>query len=179
MLPGRKLPTLRSDITLIPAAGVSKLLPLASMLVGHDVEIGALLDGDEPARREGRKLVEKLLSGKGRRCLFIGDFVDGFTNAELEDVFPDDYYLSAVQVAYPNVNTAFNKEETELSGIVNKLTTFFDRKGLGKFEKWRVAAVLRDWILEKPNDVPVDVYATMSKIFEAANAAFANRDTEE
>jgi len=173
ILPSRSLPTLRNDITLVPAAGVTKLLPLASMLIGHDIEIGALLDGDEPARKEGKKLVKKLLAGEDRRCLFIGDFVDDLAKAVIEDVFPEDFYLSAVRVAYPKINFEFNEEENELSGIVNKLEAFFKRNGDSNLEKWRVAAVLRDQILEKPNAVPSSVYNTMSKIFETANSIFS------
>jgi len=179
VLPSRNLPTLRADITLVPSAGVTKLLPLASMLIGHDVEIGALLDGDEPARREGKKLVEKLLAGEDRRCLFIGDFVDGLADAEVEDVFSEECYLSAVKEAYPDIKLTFNKEEKEQSGIVKKLTAFFNRKGIGRFEKWRVAAVLRDWMLEKPDSIPEDAYSTMSKIFEAVNAAFGKSEMED
>lgn len=180
VLPSRSLPTLRSDITLVPAAGVTKLLPLASMLIGHDIEIGALLDGDEPARKEGNKLVKKLLSGEDRRCLFIGDFLDGRIAAEIEDVFPEDFYLAAVKEAYQINKPAFTKEEQALNnGIVDKLTVFFNRKGLGRFEKWRVAAVLRDWMLQKPDSVPEDIYKTMSKIFEATNAIFGGTEPEE
>ena len=41
VLDSRDYISLREDVILVPAAGVSKLLPLASMLIGHDVEIGA------------------------------------------------------------------------------------------------------------------------------------------
>jgi predicted ATP-dependent endonuclease of OLD family len=172
ILPSRNLPTLRSDITVVPSAGVTKLLPLASMLIGHEIEIGALLDGDEPARREGKKLVEKLLAGEDRRCLFIGDFVEGLAGAEVEEVFTEEFYLSAVKAAYPDVKLSFNKEEKEQSGIVDRLNAFFNRKGNIPFEKWRVAAVLRDWMLDKPDSIPPIVYETMAKIFEAVNAVF-------
>lgn len=178
VLPSQNRPSLRPDITLIPAAGVSRLLPLASMLIGHDVEIGALLDGDEPARKEGKKLVDKLLSGSDSRCLFIGDFMDDQAGAEIEDVFPEEYYLSAVKAAYPDAKLTFNKDEKNLSGVVAKLTAFFDRKELGRFEKWRVAAILRDYILEKPDGVPASVYDTMSRIFEAVNAMFGTPGPE-
>jgi hypothetical protein len=178
VLHSRNLPTLRPEITLIPAAGVTKLLPLASMLVGHEVEIGALLDGDEPARREGKKLVEKLLAGEDRRCFFIGDFLDGFAKAEIEDVFPEEFYLLAVQVAYPEIKPSFSKEEKQLSGIVKKLESFFKRNEQGNFEKWRVAAVLRDQIMEEPDAVPLTVYKIMSRIFEAANSVFSKAKAE-
>jgi predicted ATP-dependent endonuclease of OLD family len=178
ILPSKNLPTLRGDITLVPAAGLTKLLPLASMLIGHEIEIGALLDGDEPARKEGKKLVEKLLAGEDRRCLFIGDFLDGRTAAEIEDVFPEDCYLAAVKEAYPQLKLVFTAEEQALAGIANKLTALFNREGVGRFEKWRVAAVLRDWLLQKPASVPESVFKTMSKIFESANAIFGKAEAE-
>jgi len=82
--------------------------------------------------------------------------------------------------AYQINKPAFTKEEQALNnGIVNKLTAYFNRKELGRFEKWRVAAVLRDWMLQKPDSVPEDVYKTMSKIFETTNAIFGRTEPEE
>jgi len=179
VLSNRNSPSLRQDLILIPAAGVTKLLPLASMLIGHDVEIGALLDGDEPARREGKKLIDKLLSGDDRRCLFIGDFVGGKTHAEIEDVFPEETYLAAVKEAYPQVKLSFNKNEKEIESVVDKVSALFERKGIGKFEKWKVAAVLRDWLLEKPDTIPTSVFEIMSRVFEAANNLFSPPSAEE
>jgi len=73
------------------------MVPLASMLIGHRVDLVAVLDGDEPGRREGRKLVERLL-GDENRTVFAGDYTaDGDTTGETEDLFPDDYYLAAVK----------------------------------------------------------------------------------
>jgi predicted ATP-dependent endonuclease of OLD family len=172
----RKLTTLRDDVVVVPAAGVSKLLPLASMLTGHDVEVAALLDGDEPARREGEKLVVKLLAGDDRRCLFIGDFV-GTKHAELEDVFPEDEYLSAVREAYPGVDLKFTAAEKSKAGIIDRLQALFERKGLGRFEKWKPAAVLRDRILDKPDKVPPLVCQRMAKVFEAVNSLFSDLDS--
>lgn len=165
--------TLRPDIVVVPSAGVSKLLPLASMLMGHEVEVGALLDGDEPGRREGKKLVEKLLAGDNKRCLFIGDFVPAIQHAELEDLFPETDYLDAVKEAYPGVDLAFDANELALTGTVKRLKAVFERKNLGKFDKWRPAAVLRDRASQAPAHVPQQVCEVMGRIFEAVNAAFS------
>jgi len=164
--------SLRDDVVIVPSAGVSKLLPLASMLIGHDVEIVALLDGDEPGRKEGKKLVARLLSGDMGRCLFIGDFVPN-QQAEIEDVFPEDTYLQAVREAYDNRKLAFGAKEANIEGVVNKVKALFERKGLGMFEKWRPAEVLRDFITSNPERIPSDVFETASRIFKAINDAFA------
>lgn len=168
----KSLPALRDDIVLLPSAGVSKLLPLASMLIGHDVDIAALLDGDEPARKEGKKLVEKLLAGQDRKCLFIGDFLPHAPKGELEDVFPEAEYLSAVKESYPAYNVSLSPTEQALPGIMAKVQALFARNNWGQFEKWKPAQVLRDRILSDPSKIPQPVLDVMSPIFQALNALF-------
>ncbi|MBW2123144.1 MAG: AAA family ATPase [Deltaproteobacteria bacterium] len=174
----RKKPSLREDVVIVPSAGVSKLLPLASMLIGHDVEIVALLDGDEPGRKEGKKLVDKLLSGDAGRCLFIGDFLKDKPNAELEDIFPEDVYLEAVKEAYSIHNLKFGKKEQPVEGVVNKVKALFERRGLGQFEKWRPAAVLRDWIMENPEKIPSEVFGLVEEVFKQVNEAFSSSSAD-
>jgi predicted ATPase len=167
----KKIEGLRPDVVIVPSAGVSKLLPLASMLIGHDVHVVALLDGDEPGRKEGKKLTEHLFAGDKGRCLFIGDFVQN-SQAELEDIFPEEVYLAAVKEAYELQDLTLGEEEKNVSGLVNKLKVLFERKGYGSFEKWRPAGKLRDYLLNEPDKMPKQVYDTAAKIFEAVNEAF-------
>jgi hypothetical protein len=162
---------LRENVVVVPSGGLSKLFPLASMLVGHDIEVVALLDGDEPGRREGRKLVEKLLDGDNGRCVFIGDFTPD-PKGELEDIFPESDYLSAVQEAYGQTGISFGSEESPGAGVVEKVKAVFVRLGLGEFEKWRPAAVLRDRILNCPEAVSSEVLDRAEAIFLAVNRAF-------
>ncbi len=165
---------LRDDVIIVPSAGVNKLLPLASMLIGHDVEVVAFLDGDEPGRKEGKKLTESLLAKEPGRCLFVGDFVEGKRNAELEDIFPENLYLEAVREAYALQELAFGEEEKAIDGVVNKVKALFERKQLGLFEKWRPAAVLRDWISSRPEKMPEEVWRTVEQLFQAVNKAFGS-----
>jgi hypothetical protein len=159
---------LRQDIVLVPSAGVSKLMPLASMLLGHDIDVAVFLDGDEPGRREGKKLVDKLLSGDDRRCLFVGDFLAN-PGGELEDIFPRHTYLEAVHEAYPDVELDFTLAEGAISGVVNQVNALFERKGLAKIDKWRPAAVLRDRILQAPENVDGQTLQVVAKINTALN----------
>jgi len=172
VMAAKALPALRDDIILIPSAGVPRLLPLASMLIGHDVEVAALLDGDEPARREGKKLVEKLLAGEDRKCLFIGDFLTHAPKGELEDVFPEADYLSAVQEAYPGHSITLSPAEQTLPGTVDKVQALFARSNWGRFEKWRPTQILRDRILATPEEISPRVLSVMGSIFQKLNAMF-------
>jgi len=170
ILEHKGLPGLRSDVVIVPAAGVTKLLPLASMLLGHGVEVAVLLDGDEPGRRYGEKLTARLLKGQERRCLFVGDFCDG-PGEELEDLFPEEYYLSAVRQAYPDVRLSFTKEEKEMASVTKRVGALFERRGV-RFEKWRPAQIIRDQILKSMEDVPEAALQGMQKISAAVNELF-------
>jgi len=164
----RGIPGLRQEITLVPSGGVTRLFPLASMLIGNNVEVAALLDGDEPGRREGKKLVEKLLAGQDRKCLFIGDFLS-YGGAEIEDIFAEKEYLSAVSEAFGGVAFTFNDAEKAIVGVVNKVEAFFKRNDL-HFVKWKPAAILRDRILASPGKVSDATCETARRIFQALNA---------
>lgn len=165
---------LRDDVVVVPSGGLSKLFPLASMLVGHDIEVVALLDGDEPGRREGKKLVEKLLGGDNGRCVFIGDFTPN-PKGKLEDIFPEGNYLSAVGEAYGQTNLSFGPEEASITGVVEKVKALFGRLGLGEFEKWRAAQVLRDRIMTDPSSIPPEVLDRAETIFRNVNEAFGRQ----
>lgn len=162
---------LQPDLEIVPASGLAKLMPLASMLMSHKVEVAVLLGGHEPARQEGQKLIEKLLAGDDRKCLFIGDFASN-KNAELEDVFPETEYLSAVKKAYPGTDLTFSAQEKALPRVVQRVEALFERKGLGYFERWKAAIFLRDRILEAPRIAPLPVVDVVSRIFEAINGLF-------
>src|SRR5262249_3254163 len=125
-------------------------------------------DGDEPGRREGKKLVDKLFTTDSSRCLFIGDFVAN-TEAELEDLFPEAQYISATEEAYPGTRVTFNAAEKKLVGTINKFEAFFSRVGSQKFEKWKVDAVIRDKIFADATVVDAATFQAIGKIFEAIN----------
>jgi len=108
---------------------------------------------------------------ESHKCLFIGDFV-GDRNAEIEDIFPEDDYLSAVKEAYPDVDLTFTDEEKMRPGVVNKIEALFERKNLGRFEKWKSAVVLRDRILESPGTIADQTLDVVEKIYQSVNALF-------
>jgi hypothetical protein len=161
---------LRDDLVITPAGGASKLFPLASILLGHSVEVAALLDGDEPGRREGAKLKDKLLSDKPNRCLFLGDIL-GIDHAEIEHLFPEAWVVEAANTAY-GVTLAFTDDEKKIASVVERIDTALRRGGAPRLEKWRTGAVLRDRVLNAAS-VPSDILDRAEKVFHALNGAFA------
>lgn len=163
-LPATGRTGLRDGIIITPGGGAGRVLPLASMLVGHEVRAAALLDGDEPGRKEGSK-VERVL-GYDNRVLFVGDFTpDGNATGEIEDLFPDDYFMAAVKEAYPGKDLRFNADEKGIPNIVDRVEALFERKGHGGFEKWKVARILADGIMADRSKVPsetLDAFANVA-----------------
>jgi hypothetical protein len=144
---------LKDGIIITPGGGAGRVVPLASMLVGHEVQVAALLDGDESGRKEGRKL-ERIL-GYDNRVLFVGDHApDSNPAGEIEDLFPDDYFMAAVKSAYGSKDYRFNAEEKAVPNIIDRVTALFERKRFGDFEKWKVARVLADTMMADPTNVP-------------------------
>lgn len=161
---------LHPSIILTPTGGASHMMPLASMLIGHQVDVVAVLDGDEPGRREGKKLVDKLL-GDGNRVIFTGDYAPaGNTAGETEDLFPEESYLAAVRHAYGEIDLCFSAEERQIPNIIDRLTALFERKDHGDLEKWKVARALADSIDADPQAVPAQTLDAAAKIFQKINA---------
>lgn len=159
---------LNDGIIIAPGGGAGRVIPLASMLVGHEVEVAALLDGDESGRREGRKL-ERVL-GYENRVLFVGDHTpDSNPTGEIEDLFPDDYFMAAVKSAYGSKDYRFNADEKAIHNIVDRVAALFERKGLGDFEKWKVARILADTIMSDPSEVPAETLDAFEQIVIALN----------
>ncbi len=163
------------SIILTPCGGASRMVPLASMLIGHEVEVVALLDGDEPGRRTGRRLVDQLL-GDDNRTVFVGAHTpDGNPTGEIEDLFDEEYFLAAVGEAYGAVGLRFDDDERQIPNIVDRLTALFAREKLGDLAKWRVARALADRVEADPEKVPGATLDAAASIFTSLNALIGTR----
>jgi hypothetical protein len=87
-----------------------------------------------------------------------------------EDLFPDPYYLAAVEQAYGSIDLRFNAEEKQIPNIIDRLAAVFEGKGHGDFEKWKVARALADRIEADPRRVPPETLDAASRVFQKVNA---------
>lgn len=158
---------LSPEVVLTPAGGAARMLPLASMLVGHDIEVAALLDGDDTGRKEGKRLGEHVI-GETTRCVFVGDYLDNPTG-EIEDLFPEEFYVAAVKSAYGSLDLRTNSQEKAIPNVVDRMVALFARKGHGHFAKWKVATSLRDLVLADPASVPASTLDAAADIFGRLN----------
>jgi predicted ATPase len=164
---------LSPDIVMLPAGGTTKLAPLASMLVGHEVELAIVLDGD-PAAVTAVKKLRETLPDIDSRCLQISGLGFGPRVKEIEDVIPEDYYLDAVGRAFPGVSLQFTAEEQKLPQTVDRLTRFFNRNGT-KFEKWRPVQCIVEDIGYGASRVPDALCSAAETVFAKLNGMFPKR----
>ncbi|MCD1293525.1 hypothetical protein CUJ83_00755 [Methanocella sp. CWC-04] len=161
------------DIIIIPAGGTSILIPLASMLMGHGIKIMALLDGDKAGRSKGKEFQDRLFTGNGRRCLFVGDSIDN-SEAELEDLFPEDFYMDLVKEHY-KFDISFTEDEKKIKNITKRLSKAFERLGYDKFEKWYIARLVINRINDEKNTLSEETFKNFSNIFNEVNNVFAEK----
>jgi len=166
MLQGKGI---REDIVLIPMGGTTNLGPLASMLIGNDIEIAVLLDSDT-AGIGAMKKIRNLLSDVDARCFTVSQFGSGIK--EMEDIIPEEYYLDAFSRAYPKVTLKFSADEKKLTHIVDRLEVYFNRQKLGKYEKWRPIQQIVQDINKSDKKVPQELYDISASIFEKFNNVF-------
>lgn len=166
MLSSRGKTTLIEDAVITPTGGIRNLMPLASILIGNQIRMAILLDGDQAGISKGKEVKERLLHD----CLLISKYV-GKQPATIEDLFPEDLYMDAVKEAYPTVNFTFTSEEKKITSIAERIESLFKRTENGKFEKWRPTNIMVEWILgtRPKHQIPDGTVTQFEAIFKDVN----------
>ena len=144
LLSDLKKEKLREDAIIVPSGGVSKLMPLAAMLKGQNVEIRVLLDGDDPGIKKGEEIKNRLLI----ESFFVSSYTNG-KGTDIEDMFPQEIYVDAVKKAY-NLTELILSEDDGSSSIVPKIKNALNNKGISSLEKMKPAQILIEWVRTAP-----------------------------
>ena len=174
---------LSDRVYLWPARGAPKTPMYAAFVVGHGWDSGVLLDTDAEGHAAKEKIEELTLAGlaaeqKARfRILLLGKAAGiKKTDAAIEDLFDDQFYIDCVNAAF---GIAIKSEDLPSDGsdmITKRVeTVLVQRYGHKKLDKGRVMAeVLRRFdSIEKVSDLPKGTAARAEKLFSAINGAFA------
>ncbi len=164
--------TLDRDAVIVPAAGAATVVHLASMMVGQNIHVVTLLDGDPEGQKAAAKLRQQLFVESPSRILHYAEYLTN-GGTDLESIFPDDWLLSAGKAGYPSISWTFTPEETAIPNAWTRISTHIKREA-GGLEKWRLISVLRDRLLaSKPTDIPPTVITVADKIFQALNSGLS------
>jgi hypothetical protein len=155
----------------------------AAFAIGQKWDAGVLLDTDPEGKTAGGKIktqyLDKLAADQQNRfrVLMLGKAAGiKKTDAAIEDIFPDEFYLECANAAF---GVAINIDDLPKDGsdmitkrVEQVLKTRHDHNGLDKDRVF--AQMLRrfdQW--NKVDDLPGDTVAHATELFAAINRTFA------
>ncbi|MEP7024649.1 MAG: AAA family ATPase [Actinomycetota bacterium] len=164
---------LNPAVTLVPGGPAVRMIPLASMLAGHHVDLAVVLNGSQPGRHDTDPLAQAWPGGLSR-VIFTGDFApDGNAAGGLEDLFTSEYYLAAVKQVYGKIDLRPSAADQQIPAIAGRLTAMFARKGHPPFERWKVARALAGRVDADPRSVPPAAISAAAQLFHRLNELIA------
>lgn len=172
---------LHEDTVLIPSGGTSRLMPLASIMLGtaglDGRQMLVLLDSDDEGVRAASRAQKDLFGGDDSRIMLLGQPL-GREHATIEDLVPRDQYLAALKDA--GHETTLNAEEQALPTVVGALEMAFQRLGRDKFStEHKAAAALKlvDAWARDPATLTAATRTQAEAVFAAVNARFEPQGT--
>ena len=177
---------LSDSIYLWAAHGASKTPMYAAFAIGQKWQSGVLLDTDHEGHEAKKKISDLYLSKladedeKNFRVLMLGQAANiKKTDAAIEDLFPDKFYLGLVNEAY-----SFSIGEDELpedgSDMITKRveSVLKSKHSLMELDKGRVMAKMLEKFDEwsQPTHLPTGTATRAAKLFKAINKAFGETE---
>ncbi|MFW5329771.1 AAA family ATPase [Hydrogenophaga sp. ZJX-1] len=165
---------LAEDLVVTPAGGASKVAYLATLLMGQELKVAALLDSDEEGLKAQKQLVHNWLLADGD-VLMLGTVVGAAGTYAIEDLFDSTYYLEHSKAAYAKElgGKAIKLPAKPEGSIVDRLALHFESQGL-TFNKGRVAKrIMKDLATKQAKDLPAATLDGFRKAIAAVNAVVA------
>jgi predicted ATP-binding protein involved in virulence len=173
---------LDDEIRITPAGGASEATYIATFMIGQNLCAAALYDTDTAGNTAKDKLVKSWLTryqDAHALALSLGPTVSvGGREFGIEDLFPEEYYLTHVKAYYKAHLDAAQIESIKLPNgemLCKRLERFFEEKGLPKFSKGSVAKRVRNVIKEmgSVDNLPDDTREKVTALFKTINEFFA------
>lgn len=101
ILESEKRQGLRNDITIVPTGGLDKVSTFISLMRGSKLKVVCLLD--TMADQRGKAKLDDLIKHRiinQNRIRFFHEYLDGYTYADIEDLFDKEDYLSLFNSAF-------------------------------------------------------------------------------
>lgn len=161
---------LRSDITIVPTGGLEKVATFISLLRGSQLEMVCLLDSYTDPK--GKAKMDNMIADKiihKNKIHFFDEFLEGYTKADLEDLFVKEDYLKLF-------NSAF-KEHTDISltdlnsGIRQIIIQINQHLGVERFNHYRPANELAKKGVDK-TFFTKETLDNFEKVFKEINKLF-------
>jgi hypothetical protein len=172
---------LSESIYLWPAQGASKTPMYAAFAIGQGWDSGVLLDSDtagNDAKKKIQELLLKPLAEIERQRFRVFQFREAAniskTDAAIEELFPDEYYLDMVNAAY-GVKIKMTDLPADGSDMITKrVEVTMQAKHQREFDKTRVVAEMlkRFDTWSEAKDLPPHTAEKAERLFKTINNAF-------
>ncbi len=163
------------ELIITPAGGATKVVYLAAMMHSQELTVSVLLDAD----REGRLVREELVKTrilKERHVMTIDEAGGAAKEMELEDLFPEEFYLRFVSESYTKelgVQPFPSPLPEKQPRITQRVEAHLQQKGI-QFNKTRPARRMMDHLSKaKIEDLPSDLVANCESLFRMINERHA------
>lgn len=162
---------LRNDITIVPTGGLEKVATFISLLRGSKLEIACLLDSYTDAKGEAK--MDKMISDKiinKSKVHFFDEFLEGYNQADLEDLFYKDDYLKLFNSAFPEYD---NLKASDLNSEIKPIIIQLNQKiNKSRFNHYKPANELikSNFQLSDFNETTIEHF---EKVFQKANSLFS------
>jgi predicted ATPase len=162
-----------SRLTITPAGGASKVAYVGTILKGQDLNVAVLLDSDPAGEQAFGQLVHSWIL-KDNFVIMVGDAI-GEKPSSIEDFFGEPYYLSKVNQAYAKelagTNLVIDPRTAGRRSIVERVESAFESRGLGVYNKGRVAKRIMSEIGRVSlSAIDASTAAKFRKLIDAINA---------
>jgi predicted ATP-dependent endonuclease of OLD family len=131
---------LEEKITLVPVGGMDKVVTFISLLRGNKLSVVCLLDTVKDPKSKARlsDLIDQKIIHQNK-IKFFDEFVQGFTQADLEDLFKKEDYLKFYNEAYPDAKVNLSDLNPSIQPILIQICKFL---GIERFNHYRPANTL-------------------------------------
>lgn len=164
---------LKKDIVVVPAGGATRSILFASTYMSQNLDVAVLLDADH----EGKTTYELIVKNKilkNKKICMLNEIFEKNIDMSMEDMFPQDYYLKFVKLAYKKELKEKGIIDISLTSqqpmIVKKLETFFKENNLGEFHKSRPdRTIINELSNVEIDSLPNELIKNFEMIFKVIN----------
>ena len=163
--------SLAKNFVFSPAGGGTKTVILAKTYVAQELQVGVLLDADNEGHIAKEQLIKDTLLRDNKILLLNNIFGKPEQTMSLEDIFPEEYYLRFVTVAYEKeLKEKTIKLESSNPMLVKRIESFFKKNNLGTFDKTKPSLLITKEFAKGDFDkIPKELVDNFEKLFVAIN----------
>jgi len=161
---------LSEEITIVPVGGLEKVATFVSLLRGSNLNIACLLDSsiDPSSKSRIDNLIREKIIHK-KKIFFFDEFIDGSDEADIEDMFEKNEYISYFNAAFhEQKNIDVQNLNENISRIVLQINKYLE---IDRYNHYRPANHLACSNLTAKG-FSKETLARFEKIFEEMNKLF-------